>query len=173
MTEYSNGEGYADPTAFRAIRKVQGDEMTGGTVIKYTNGRGSEEFFVVLGSDREIITGITLYASQRNDAVSVWGMSALPSRVRFTYLTNIPDYEVAGYASDAELAELHIALAAYFGLGTPEAVIYTPEGEKPVKTASAASEAVISTRIVELETEARIYRELYNGLLSKVAGATA
>lgn len=166
MNDYKNPEGYADPTAYNAIRKIQGEDMERGTVIKYTNSRDIEDFMVVLGFDGEIVTGITLYPSQRNESVQVFGMFAMPSRIRFMYLNSIPDYQVAGYASDNDLADLLCAVGVYFGIGTHEARIYAPDAEKPGKTNPVRSEDV--SRIVELETEARIYKGLYENLLARL-----
>ena len=164
MNDFKNPEGYADPTAYHAITKIQGEDMEKGTVIKYKDSRGSETLMVTLGSDGEVVTGITLMPSRRNGAIPVCGMYASPERIRYMYINSIPDYEVAMYASDDDLTALLTAVAGYIGLEIVSDKEMPAEEEKPVKTAPAASDA----RIVELETEARIYKGLYETLLAKV-----
>ena len=164
MNDFKNPEGYADPTAYHAITKIQGEDMEKGTVIKYKDSRGSETLMVTLGSDGEVVTGITLMPSRRNGAIPVCGLYASPERIRYMYINSIPDYEVAMYASDDDLTALLTAVAGYIGLEIVSDKEMPAEEEKPVKTAPAASDA----RIVELETEARIYKGLYETLLAKV-----
>ena len=164
MNDFKNPEGYADPTAYHAITKIQGEDMEKGTVIKYKDSRGSETLMVTLGSDGEVVTGITLMPSRRNGAIPVCGLYASPERIRYMYINSIPDYEVAMYASDDDLTALLTAVAGYIGLEIVSDKEMPAEDEEPVKTAPAASDA----RIVELETEARIYKGLYETLLAKV-----
>lgn len=164
MNDFKNPEGYADPTAYHAIKKTQGEDMEKGTVIKYKDSRGSETLMVTLGSDGEVVTGITLMPSRRNGAVPVCGMYASPERIRYMYINSIPDYEVAKYASDDDLTALLTAVAGYIGLEIVSDKEMPAEEEKPVKTAPAASDA----RVIQLETEARIYKGLYESLLAKV-----
>lgn len=164
MNDFKNPEGYADPTAYHAITKTQGEDMEKGTVIKYKDSRGSETLMVTLGSDGEVVTGITLMPSRRNGAIPVCGLYASPERIRYMYINSIPDYEVAMYASDDDLTALLTAVAGYIGLEIVSDKETPVEDEKPVKTDSAASDA----RVIQLETEARIYKGLYESLLAKV-----
>ena len=80
------------------------------------------------------------------------------------YFNNIPDYSIDGYLGGDDLKALLAAVGAYLGFEVVAGGETTTEESKPVKTASAASDA----RIVELETEARIYKGLYEALLAKV-----
>ena len=164
MNDFKNPEGYADPTAYHAITKIQGEDMEKGTVIKYKDNRGSETLMVTLGSDGEVVTGITLMPTRRGGAVPVCGMYASPERIRYMYFNSIPDYEVAMYASDDDLTALLTAVAGYIGLEIVSDKETLVEDEEPVKTAPAASDA----RVIQLETEARIYKGLYESLLAKV-----
>lgn len=164
MNDFKNPEGYADPTAYHAIKKTQGEDMEKGTVIKYKDSRGSETLMVTLGSDGEVVTGITLMPTRRGGAVPVCGMYASPERIRYMYFNSIPDYEVAMYASDDDLTSLLTAVAGYIGLEIVSDKEMPAEDEEPVKTAPAASDA----RVIQLETEARIYKGLYESLLAKV-----
>lgn len=164
MTEFKNPEGYADPTAYHAIKKVQGDSMSRGAVIKFEDSRGQDVFMVILGDDGEVATGIQLFPSSRRDSVPVYGLYATPSRLRFMYFNSIPDYKVDGYLSDSDLKALLAAVGAYLGFEVVAGEGTITEAPEPVKTAPAASDA----RIVELETEARIYKGLYEALLAKV-----
>lgn len=164
MNEYKNPEGYADPTAYHAIKKVQGDSMSRGAVIKFEDSRGQDVFMVILGDDGEVATGIQLFTSARRDSIPVYGLYATPSRLRFMYFNNIPDYKIDGYLSDSDLKALLAAVGAYLGFEVVAGEGTTTEALEPVKTAPAASD----TRIVELETEARIYKGLYEALLAKV-----
>lgn len=164
MNDFKNPEGYADPTAYHAIKKTQGEDMEKGTVIKYKDNRDSETLMVTLGSDGEVVTGITLMPSRRNGAVPVCGLYASPERIRYMYFNSIPDYEVAMYASDDDLTALLTAVAGYIGLEIVSDKEMPAEDEEPVKTAPAASDA----RVIQLETEARIYKGLYESLLAKV-----
>lgn len=164
MNDFKNPEGYADPTAYHAIKKIQGENMEKGTVIKYKDNRGSETLMVTLGSDGEVVTGITLMPSRRNGAIPVCGLYASPERIRYMYFNSIPDYEVAMYASDDDLTSLLTAVAGYIGLEIVSDKEMPAEDEEPVKTAPAASDA----RVIQLETEARIYKGLYESLLAKV-----
>ena len=164
MNDFKNPEGYADPTAYHAIKKVQGDSMSRGTVIKFEDSRGQDVFMVILGDDGEVATGLQLFPTARRDAVQVYGMFASPSRIRFIYYNNIPDYQFDGYLSDSDLKTLLAAVGAYLGFEVVAGEGTTTEAPEPVKTAPAASDA----RIVELETEARIYKGLYESLLAKV-----
>lgn len=164
MNDFKNPEGYADPTAYHAIKKIQGENMEKGTVIKYKDNRGNETLMVTLGSDGEVVTGITLMPSRRNGAIPVCGLYASPERIRYMYFNSIPDYEVAMYASDDDLTSLLTAVAGYIGLEIVSDKEMPAEDEEPVKTAPAASDA----RVIQLETEARIYKGLYESLLAKV-----
>ena len=164
MNEYKNPEGYADPTAYHAIKNIQGEEMERGAVIKYSDSRGCDVLFVVLGGPGEVATGLQLFPTARRDAVPVYGMFVSPSRIRFIYYNNIPDYGIDGYLSDSDLKALLAAVGAYLGFEVVAGEETTAEAPKPVKTAPAASDA----RIVELETDARIYKGLYEALLAKV-----
>ena len=164
MNDFKNPEGYADPTAYHAITKIQGEDMEKGTVIKYKDNRGSETLMVTLGSDGEVVTGITLMPSRRNGAVPVCGLYASPERIRYMYINSIPDYEVAMRASDDDLTALLTAVAGYIGLEIVSDKEMPAEDEEHVKTAPAASDA----RVIQLETEARIYKGLYESLLAKV-----
>lgn len=164
MNDFKNPEGYADPTAYHAIKKIQGENMEKGTVIKYKDNRGSETLMVTLGSDGEVVTGITLMPSRRNGAIPVCGLYASPERIRYMYFNSIPDYEIAMYASDDDLTSLLTAVAGYIGLEIVSDKEMPAEDEEPVKTAPAASDA----RVIQLETEARIYKGLYESLLAKV-----
>lgn len=141
MNDFKNPEGYADPTAYHAITKIQGEDMEKGTVIKYKDSRGSEKLMVTLGSDGEVVTGITLMPTRRGGAVPVCGMHASPERIRYMYINSIPDYEVAKYASDDDLTALLTAVAGYIGLEIVSDKEMPAEEEKPVKTAPAASDA--------------------------------
>ena len=80
------------------------------------------------------------------------------------YINSIPDYEVAMYASDDDLTALLTAVAGYIGLEIVSDKETPVEDEEPAKTAPAASDA----RVIQLETEARIYKGLYESLLAKV-----
>lgn len=164
MNDFKNPEGYADPTAYHAIKKTQGEDMEKGTVIKYKDNRENETLMVTLGSDGEVVTGITLMPSRRNGAIPVCGLYASPERIRYMYFNSIPDYEVAMYASDDDLTALLTAVAGYIGLEIVSDKEMPAEDEEPVKTAPAASDA----RVIQLETEARIYKGLYESLLAKV-----
>ena len=84
--------------------------------------------------------------------------------MRFVYYNTIPDYRIDGYLSDSDLKALLAAVGVYLGFEVVAGVETTTEAPKPVKTAPAASDA----RIVELETEARIFKGLYEALLAKV-----
>ena len=164
MNDFKNPEGYADPTAYHAIKKIQGEDMEKGTVIKYKDNRGNETLMVTLGSDGEVVTGITLMPTRRSGAIPVCGLYASPERIRYMYFNSIPDYEVAMYASYDDLTALLTAVAGYIGLEIVSDKETPAEDEKPVKTAPAASDA----RVIQLETEARIYKGLYESLLAKV-----
>ena len=164
MNDFKNPEGYADPTAYHAITKIQGEDMEKGTVIKYKDNRENETLLVTLGSDGEVVTGITLMPTRRNGAIPVCGLYASPERIRYMYFNSIPDYEVVMYASDDDLTALLIAVAGYIGLEIVSDKEMPAEDEEPVKTAPAASDA----RVIQLETEARIYKGLYESLLAKV-----
>lgn len=164
MNDFKNPEGYADPTAYHAIKKIQGENMEKGTVIKYRDNRGNETLMVTLGSDGEVVTGITLMPTRRSGAVPVCGLYASPERIRYMYINSIPDYEVAMYASDDDLTALLTAVAGYIGLEIVSDKEMPVEDEKPVKTDSAVSDA----RVIQLETEARIYKAMYESLLAKV-----
>ena len=164
MNDFKNPEGYADPTAYHAIKKTQGEDMEKGTVIKYKDNRGNETLMVTLGSDGEVVTGITLMPTRRNGAVPVCGLYASPERIRYMYFNSIPDYEVAMYASDDDLTACLTAVAGYIGLEIVSDKEMPAEDEEPVKTAPAASDA----RVIQLETEARIYKGLYESLIAKV-----
>lgn len=164
MNDFKNPEGYADPTAYHAIKKYRGKIWKKGTVIKYKDNRGNETLMVTLGSDGEVVTGITLMPSRRNGAVPVCGLYASPERIRYMYINSIPDYEVAKYASDDDLTALLTAVAGYIGLEIVSDKETPAEDAEPVKTDSAASDA----RVIQLETEARIYKAMYESLLAKV-----
>ena len=142
MNDFKNPEGYADPTAYHAIKKIQGEIMEKGTVIKYKDNRGNETLMVTLGSDGEVVTGITLMPTRRSGAIPVCGL----------------------YASDDDLTSLLTAVAGYIGIEIVSDKETPAEDEKPVKTDSAASDA----RVIQLETEARIYKAMYESLLAKV-----
>ena len=164
MTEFKNPEGYADPTAYHAIKNIQGEEMERGAVIKYSDSRGCDVLFVVLGGEGEVATGLQLFPTARRDAVQVYGMFASPSRIRFIYYNNIPDYQIDGYLSDSDLKALLAAVGEYLGFEVVAGEGTPTEAPKTVKTVPAASDA----RVIQLETEARIYKGLYESLLAKV-----
>ena len=172
--EYKNAEGYADPTAYQAIknamsirrgqiwyidneREATGSEM-GGTrpgiiVSNDANNKFSrtvEVVFLTTAHKKDIPTHVTIRSSGRIS-------TALAEQVTTVDVSRVRD--LCGTLTRQELQALDAAILISLGLSAPKTET-TPEPKPEPKTDP--------SQLIRLETERDLYRQLYTELLAKV-----
>lgn len=175
-----NAERYYDPTAGAALTNIERTECMEwkpGDIVTASRGV-TEKKFIVLANDGYILTGSVLLTREYETCVPVVcgeQMYANPYRIEYLNPNNY-DLSLVRVATDAELTALRSAIARVLSLTTPVEAADIAQGAVilPKLPESSFTDEYIemvenqAKELIEAQTEARVYRSLYEKLLERM-----
>ena len=172
---YFNGSGIKDPTAYKAIMEVDDMELLSeykrGEIYEFDpdNSIRKESYALVISADfrckERVISVIILSDNTRsiNDVlINCRGVKyAAPSGVQYTFSDKIGNFVRS--ATREEMDEVDKQISRYLGLNHCNDVVTEVKNEDPV-----SSSPMDHTAMIEAITEARVYKQLCDRLLSEL-----
>lgn len=171
---YLNGSGYPDPTAYKAIKRMEEKEMEArsGELWRYTAGTVEREG-VVVGTDDIVVTLLPLLDICYDGAVEVVTSEGVkyvqPLRLSYTtkkklvaYLRDVPE---------GTMREIKAAIRAGLGLTPAEpsrAETTVPDdGARDEMKRLKADNQRLQSELIESTVRAKVMTEQYNTLLER------
>lgn len=175
-----NAERYYDPTAGIAltnIERMERMEWKPGDIVTASRGV-AEKKFIILANDGFVLTGSVLLTREYELCVPVvCGEQMYVNPYRLEYLNpNNYDLSLVRTATDAELTALRSAIARVLSLTTPVEAADFAQGAVilPKLPESSFTDDYIemvenqAKELIEAQTKARVFRNLYEKLLEKM-----
>lgn len=173
---YRNAERYYDPTAGAALNKVEREKRMDwkpGDIVTASRDT-AEKKFIVLANDGYVLTGTVLLTREYYSFVPIvcgGKMYANPYRLEYLNMNNY-DLSLVRVATDAEMDALRAAIAKVLLLPTPTEAADEEEAEDHDSIMITAEEIDMmqnqAKELIEAQTEARVFRDLYEKLLEKM-----
>lgn len=163
---FRNGEQYFDPTAGAAISNIERGEVMeykAGDIVRLTRATGTPREFAVLAADSDTIVGIGLHDTEYPGDIEVLcytPMYASPMRLEFANLR----FATASFLkamTEHELFALRDAVADILSIEHADIAEDVPD-----EVIDAAEEQ--AKELIEARATARVYKELYENLLSQM-----
>lgn len=174
---FRNGSGYADPTAYKALKNYQrghGDmEFKRGEIFQYKIGSEYREALVVSADYRandNILNIIVLDDEARRDSVQIVcrGIKyADCSFISYGYANSFGAF--IRKATELEMEEIDEGIAKSLGIPATRVEEKIVEVEKP-SWAEPVEDFVANEELTKAKAEAEIYKDLYEKLLAKMLG---
>lgn len=175
-----NAERYYDPTvgiALTNIERMERMDWKPGDIITASRDT-TEKKFIVLANDGYVLTGAVLLTKEYDTFVPIiCGGKMYANPYRLGYLNpNNYDLSLVRTATDAELTALRSAIARVLSLTTPVEAADIAQGAVilPKLPESSFTDDYIemvenqAKELIEAQTEARVFRNLYEKLLEKM-----
>lgn len=176
---YLNGSGYPDPTAYRAIQRMEDKEMEArsGELWRYAAGEVEREG-VVLGTDGVAVTILPLLNICYDGAVEVVTSEGVkyvqPLRLSYTTGKKLLDY-LRDVPEDT-MCEIKTAIIAGLGLTLAEpssqATVLDNGARDEVERLKAENQR-LQSELIESTVRAKVMTEQYNTLLERFCNSGA
>lgn len=159
MNETKNPEGYTDLTAYTAIKNLKEDsgvEIYEGDIFNIETGSGTKQV-MVLSVHENYVSTLGLFESKQNECcvkvISNQVMYADAGKLGFAFKDKLIEFVKA--VPQSELEDVKAEVAKALSLTVPKLEI------KPRST---------DTERIKIETERDIYKNLYEGMLTRMIG---
>lgn len=169
---YLNGSGYPDPTAYKAIKRMEEKEMEArsGELWRYTAGTVEREG-VVVGTDGVVVTLLPLLDICFDGAIEIMTSAGIkyvqPLRLSYTTEKKLLDY-LRDVPEDT-MREIKTAISAGLGLTLAEpSRPDTPDyGAWEEVEKLKAEKQELQSELIESTVRAKVMTEQYNTLLER------
>ena len=170
---YLNGSGYPDPTAYRAIQRMEDKEMEArsGELWRYAAGTVEREG-VVVGTDDIVVTLLPLLDICYDGAVEVVTSEGVkyvqPLRLSYTTQKKLLDY-LRDVPEDT-MRDIKTAISAGLGLtlAEPSRTANVPDdGARDEAEKLEAENQRLKSELIESPVRAKVMTEQYNTLLER------
>ena len=170
---YLNGSGYPDPTAYRAIKRMEDKEMEArsGELWRYAAGTVEREG-VVVGTDDIVVTLLPLLDICYDGAVEVVTSAGVkyvqPLRLSYTTQKKLVDY-LRDVPEDT-MREIKTAISAGLGLTLAESsstANVPDDGARDEAERLKAENQRLQSELIESTVRAKVMTEQYNTLLER------
>nr|DAF22443.1 MAG TPA: hypothetical protein [Caudoviricetes sp.] len=171
---YLNGSGYPDPTAYRAIKRMEDKEMEArsGELWRYTAGTVEREG-VVVGTDGIVVTLLPLLDICYDGAVEIVTSEGVKyvQPLRLTYTTEKKLLDYLRDVPEDTMCEIKTAISAGLGLTLAEPsrteTTALDAGTWEELESLKAEKQKLQSELIESTVRAKVMTEQYNTLLER------
>lgn len=164
-----NGSGYVDPTAYAAMKNIEKEQKQmckRGQIYEYEVKPGDMRLALVVSADfrsKDDVLNVIILGDEysNSNCIHLDNNIADCNMVSFAWASRIGKY--IGQATDDQMQRVDAAIMRCLGLSRKAE-------EAPKAITPPAETRTDGVELAKAQTEARVYRELYDRLLAVVAG---
>lgn len=170
---YLNGSGYPDPTAYKAIKETEEEEMEArsGELWRYASGEVEREG-VVVGTDGIVVTVLPLLDICFDGSIEIMTSAGIKyvQPLRLTYTTQKKLLDYLRDVQEDTMREIKTAISAGLGLtlAEPSRIATVPDnGARNEVERLKAENQRLQSDLIESTVRAKVMTEQYNTLLER------
>jgi hypothetical protein len=171
--EYLNGSGYPDPTAYRAIKRMEDKSMNvnRGEIWKYMAGENEREGIVV-GTDGIVVTVLPLLDICFDGSIEITTSAGIKyvQPLRLTYTTEKKMLDYLRDVPEGTMLEIKTAISAGLGLtlAEPSRTDTVPDyGARDEVERLKSENQRLQSELIESTVRAKVMTEQYNTLIER------